>query len=385
MCEISEYFPGDTPLIAATSRVEIIMNNGILIAGLILTISFVPRSRSCLHGKTGDGLSLANCTNLNYHEIPKLPADIQVVDLSKNPNLELRRYFLLDYADTLVRLILRENAYVRRHSYGGPGGEPLDVFSKLTNLEEFDFSASELESNHQWVLPKALKKYSVNDNLYRFLDVHWCDELEELSVNNNYLEELPKFHSPLPPLKILRGKGNPFDKLKLVEVARFCYLMELQLEPPDYAFLRKSEGFCDCTLLKYYAKEMEIKGLDTLLCFPAPETQKEKCSNDTLIEARKIRKTCPLLTKGTLSSSIAKILKIVFFFTLFLLLLAAVILYIIRHFHLKEWWAAHHAAQSKIKMEEEEEQSLQTQESASEGSIKEGSISSKEGSISTSE
>ena len=145
-----------------------------------------------------------------------------------------------------------------------------DLFSDLDNLEHLEFSVSTLKDEWPVRYPKNIKTLILDYNLYSELDVHWCEKIEELSVANNLLNNIPKLHDPPPPLKILRLKFNPMNDLRIMHIAQLCKLavLELEFKEGDYYYdsAYNETVYCDCFAIVLWLKEMKITGSAKFSC-----------------------------------------------------------------------------------------------------------------------
>ncbi|XP_065213374.1 uncharacterized protein LOC135840676 [Planococcus citri] len=274
------------------------------------------------------------------------------------------------FAD-LRRIIIKHNMQMRNTN---PALETINynmleqAFQYIETLEYLEFSDSSLKDDYTIHLPKKLKILNVDRNDFKILDAHWCEELEEISANNNRLKNIPKLHFEGPPLKKLLLKGNPMDDMTVLNIAPLCELTVLELEFSGVkSYYNTQASYCNCMMIKQWAKDAKISGPENLKCVEL-RGSKPTCSEEILEKGRSLRKKCPLLKhKDAVSNKLFNVMKYIFFSILFLVLLAIAILYIIRHFHLREFWAAHHMspAAPRVKMEEEEEESFKNSDSLS--------------------
>lgn len=144
-----------------------------------------------------------------------------------------------------------------------------DCFRDAKSLQQFEFTNSNLSEKFTIGWPKNVKFLKIDNNKFQQLDLQGCKEIQELSANGNNLINLPKFHYPLPPIKIMRLKGNPLDNMTILTIAPLCELTLIELEfPPGSHYAQKGSlvSYCDCQLLKKWAHEADISGPDKIEC-----------------------------------------------------------------------------------------------------------------------
>lgn len=174
----------------------------------------------------------------------------------------------------LKRILMKKNIQILLTSTAGSltrKEELQEIFKHaLIGLDSLEY----LEMNEcylgDWVsvyLPYQLKILNFDKNRYHKIDVHWASDLEELSAKENYLENIPKLSVPSPPLKILRLNENPLNEMTVTDVAQLCEITLLELQFSDQSFYVSEAGYCQCLLLKKWANETELKGVENVKCF----------------------------------------------------------------------------------------------------------------------
>lgn len=150
------------------------------------------------------------------------------------------------------------------------------LFQNLASLKHFEFTDSYLSNTVYMTLPNNLITVVVDKNEFSFLDLHHCSQLEEVSANDNILQNIPMLHEPLPPLKILRLKNNPLDKMTILTIAPLCQLKVLQLQFPvgsRYNKYGSDKSYCECVTLVAWIKKAKISGVETVECSKPPPTR----------------------------------------------------------------------------------------------------------------
>lgn len=141
------------------------------------------------------------------------------------------------------------------------------LFTSLNSLEYIEMNECYLDDTFVVHLPKQLKAVNFDNNQFQKLNVHWATELEEISAKNNSLDSVPKLSVPSPPLKILRLSENPLKEMTIVDIAQLCELTLLELNFPPNSHYLSLAGYCQCVMLKQWAVEAEIQGVDSLKCY----------------------------------------------------------------------------------------------------------------------
>ncbi|XP_065203963.1 platelet glycoprotein Ib alpha chain-like [Planococcus citri] len=206
-----------------------------------------------------NGLLQAYCANRGLPLVPsKIPADIQVLDLSENYNLRFTPNAFRRYGHTLIHLKLSfiQNVTQQRARHLAP----LDMFLTLYKLEIFQFTKSNLTDDEMWRFPASLQKLVLDGNWYTYLDVSTSYKLQEISVNDNRLKKLPTLYQP--PIHMMKCslKNNPLDDLAVEDLAPLCNLNTLELEIPQGAFLTQTIGNCRCRQIMKWAELFNISG-----------------------------------------------------------------------------------------------------------------------------
>lgn len=141
------------------------------------------------------------------------------------------------------------------------------AFKYIDTLEYLEFSHSLLHDDYIIHLPKNLKILNVDNNQYENLNAHWAEELQEINAAYNKLINIPKIHFSGPPLEKLRLKQNPMDKMTVLDIAPLCELVVLELDFTGLkSYYNTEASYCDCTMLKQWASDAELAGLENITC-----------------------------------------------------------------------------------------------------------------------
>lgn len=200
----------------------------------------------------------------------------QVIDLRPKTDLDTVQTAVALTPDSfkpysqIKRIMMRKNNQF--HGFVGGGVTNFQhmlstVFTSLNSLEYLELSKCYLKDTLVVHLPPQLKILNMDENQYQKLNVHWADELEELSAKNNKLANIPKLSVPKPPLKILRLNNNPLKEMTVTDIAELCELQLLELNFHFTGHFVSSAGYCQCTMLKKWAQEIELKGLENVKCY----------------------------------------------------------------------------------------------------------------------
>lgn len=171
-------------------------------------------------------------------------------------DFQLRRRIFDDYNETLIELRLKR---LLRYPKDRGRYTSLDQFYNLKKLLTFEFSGSSLHDIDNWQYPENLLSLILDNNKYKQITIDNLANLQKLSVNDNFFDDLPKFHNPPPPILSLSLKRNNLGKFSVARLAPLCELEKLELENRDSDFF-KPDAACNCRNVQMWMQEFSIAG-----------------------------------------------------------------------------------------------------------------------------
>lgn len=170
-----------------------------------------------------------------------------------------------------TELIELRMSYLFYDPEGTPPKAAPDTFQPLRKLETIIMDNAVYEGvKFQW--PLSLKRLSLNSNLKKEFDASSLKALQNLSLSENLLNDLPHVHKSAP-LTHLYLAQNPLNNVTAESLANLCLLEYISMEYSDTSHINTEESYyCQCFRLEKWIQQQNISGTESLKCL-APSSR----------------------------------------------------------------------------------------------------------------